>query len=161
MNGLSLFIYHAWEEAILLPITPPAPIRRDREWDDWGRVSRTHVITVIVLSANFITLFFSLTCHFNTSPVFLCCIQPAYLTGCKAPYTYTQEASTHFYAQEVFQWGSECLTYATSSPGLFPPKHFLREKPWGRGCNLRPPPHCFTNEVFFTPQASQRLFITD
>ena len=25
--------------------------------------------------------------------------------------------------------------------------------------NLRPPPHCFTNEVFFTPQASQRPFI--
>ena len=25
--------------------------------------------------------------------------------------------------------------------------------------NLRPPPHCFANEVFFTPQALQRPFI--
>ena len=26
------------------------------------------------------------------------------------------------------------LTLSTSSPGLFRPTHFLREKPWGRGC---------------------------
>ena len=34
----------------------------------------------------------------------------------------------------MFRLFDHKVAIATSSPGLFPQKNFLREKPWGRGC---------------------------